>query len=55
MTNKLSGALPAELEARIQHLEKINNQGAGFTQTDWLWLWGLGVVAPIALLVWGWV
>lgn len=55
MTNKPLGALPAELEARIQHLEKIDHQDKGFTQTDWLWLWGLGVVAPIALLVWGWV
>lgn len=54
MTQKYSGALPAELEARIQHLEKIN-QGAGFTRIDWLWLWGLGMVAPIALLIWGWV
>lgn len=55
MTNRRSGALPAELESRIKYLEKPANQGAGFTQTDWLWLWSLGVIAPIALLIWGWV
>ena len=48
-------ALPPELEARIKHLENPANQGSGFTTKDWLWLWGLGAVAPILLLIWGWV
>ncbi|KPQ36658.1 MAG: hypothetical protein HLUCCA11_05680 [Phormidesmis priestleyi Ana] len=47
--------LPAELEARIHHLENTANQGAGFSKTDWLYLWGLGVVVPALLLIWGWV
>ncbi|MEL6159257.1 MAG: hypothetical protein AAGJ95_00030 [Cyanobacteria bacterium J06554_11] len=50
-----SPSLPPELESRIQHLEDPKNQGAGFTQTDWAWLLFLGVIAPAALLVWGWV
>jgi hypothetical protein len=46
--------LPAELESRIQHLENPENQGTGFSTTDWLYLWGLGLVVPALLLIWGW-
>ncbi|MEL6602832.1 MAG: hypothetical protein AAFP20_06340 [Cyanobacteria bacterium J06614_10] len=46
---------PPELESRIQHLENPQNQGAGFTLTDWVWLLLLGAIAPAALLIWGWL
>jgi hypothetical protein len=45
---------PAELESRLQHLEKPENQGSGFSTTDWLYLWGLGLGVPALLLIWGW-
>jgi hypothetical protein len=47
--------LADELEMRIQHLEELKHQGAGFTQVDWIWLLGLGIVGPILLLIWGWL
>lgn len=55
LTIMTQSSLPPELEARIKHLENPQNQGAGFTWRDWLWLWSLGVVAPILLLIWGWM
>jgi hypothetical protein len=47
--------LPAELESRIQYLENPANQGTGFSQKDWLYLWGLGALVPALLLIWGWL
>jgi hypothetical protein len=44
-----------ELEMRIRHLEDPQNQGQGFTRPDQLWLLGLGIIAPILLLLWGWL
>ncbi len=46
--------LPPELERRILELENPENQGEGFTGTDWAWLLILGVIGPILLLIWGW-
>jgi hypothetical protein len=46
--------LPPELERRILELEDPENQGEGFTGTDWVWLMILGVIGPILLLLWGW-
>lgn len=43
-----------ELEHRIQELEKIENQGAGFTGKDWVLLLLTGVILPVLLLIWGW-
>jgi hypothetical protein len=47
--------LPPELERRISELEDPANQGDGFTGADWVWLWALGVIGPVLLLIWGWV
>jgi hypothetical protein len=49
-----TNVLPPELERRISELEKPENQGEGFTSTDWLWLIALGIVGPVLLLMWGW-
>lgn len=46
--------LDPELERRLAVLERPENQGAGFGSVDWMWLALLGVIGPIALLVWGW-
>jgi hypothetical protein len=46
---------PPELERRISELEDPANQGDGFTGADWAWLWVLGVIGPVILLIWGWV
>ncbi len=46
---------PPELERRISELENPANLGGGFTGTDWIWLWVLGVIGPVLLLIWGWV
>lgn len=45
---------PPDLERRISELEKLENQGAGFTGRDWLLLALTGVILPALLLVWGW-
>lgn len=46
---------PPELERRISELEDPANQGDGFTGADWAWMWVLGVIGPVILLIWGWV
>lgn len=43
-----------DLERRIAELEKEDQQGAGFTGIDWMWLLLLGVIGPVLLLIWGW-
>ncbi|MDB6086797.1 MAG: hypothetical protein JWN43_4678 [Gammaproteobacteria bacterium] len=47
-------ALPAELERRIAILEDPANQGAEFDASSWMWLVVLGLLIPIAILIWGW-
>lgn len=47
-------SLPPELERRIAELEKVENQGSGFTGADWLLLLLTGVIGPVLLLLWGW-
>lgn len=44
----------AELERRLEILERPEEQGEGFDTADWIWLAVLGVIFPIALLIWGW-
>jgi len=46
--------LDPELERRIRALENASEQGSGFTGADWLALIVLGIVLPIAMLIWGW-
>jgi hypothetical protein len=46
--------LPPELEERITALEDPACQGADFDGVSWVWLILLGVLVPLALLVWGW-
>jgi hypothetical protein len=52
--DKMETKLDPDLEYRISELEKEENQGAGFTRGDWLFLIGSGIVFPILLLIWGW-
>ncbi|HEX9447360.1 MAG TPA: hypothetical protein VF920_05245 [Dongiaceae bacterium] len=50
MTRQLS----PELERRVAVLEDPAQQGADFDGSSWFWLILLGIVGPLALLVWGW-
>jgi hypothetical protein len=53
--NKMQNTkLDPELERRIASLEMVQNQGAGFGASDWLWLLALGVIGPVLILMWGW-
>jgi hypothetical protein len=45
--------LPPELVRRIEALERDDSAG-DLTSGSWIWLILLGVVAPAALLLWGW-
>ena len=45
--------LPPELERRIETLER-QGDGGDLDRTSWFWLLLLGVIAPAALLLWGW-
>lgn len=53
MTYKLE-AEERELQRRLEILEDPRNQGEGFGTTDWVWLVVLGILFPVALLIWGW-
>lgn len=46
--------LPPELERRIAALESGGAAGADFDARSWFWMILLGVVLPLALLLWGW-
>jgi hypothetical protein len=46
---------PPELKARLYYLKAPENQGQGFQPIDWIWLLLLGVIAPIVLIIWGWL
>jgi hypothetical protein len=46
--------LDPELERRIAALESGAGEAADFDAASWLWMVLLGIVAPLALLVWGW-
>jgi hypothetical protein len=46
--------LPPELQERITALEDPALQGSDFDAVSWFWLILLGIVVPVALLVWGW-
>jgi hypothetical protein len=50
----MADELPPELQARITALEDPARQGSDFDAVSWAWLILLGVVIPMALLVWGW-
>jgi hypothetical protein len=43
-----------ELERRIRALEMPAEKETDFTRWDWLALIVLGVMFPVALLIWGW-
>ena len=45
--------LPLELERRLEALER-HEAGGDLDRVSWLWLILLGVLAPAALLLWGW-
>jgi hypothetical protein len=46
--------LDPELERRVAALESGTDAGSDFDTASWFWLVLLGVVGPVALLVWGW-
>jgi hypothetical protein len=46
--------LDPELERRIAALELGEETGADFDAASWVWMILLGVVLPVALLLWGW-
>jgi hypothetical protein len=46
--------LPPGLRERIEALEDPARQAADFDARSWVWLILLGIVVPVALLVWGW-
>jgi hypothetical protein len=50
-----SQQLPAELERRIRALESAGGEGEDFDSSSWFWLIVLGIVLPVAALIWGWV
>ena len=45
--------LPPELERRIEALER-HDSTRDLNAGSWFWLILLGVLAPAALLLWGW-
>ena len=47
--------LDPELERRVAALESSATEaGSDFDATSWFWMLMLGVVGPVALLLWGW-
>jgi hypothetical protein len=46
--------LHPELERRIAALESGTDAGSDFDAASWFWMVLLGIVGPVALLVWGW-
>jgi len=54
LANRMADDLPPELQERITALEDPARQGSDFDGVSWVWLILLGVIVPLALLVWGW-
>jgi hypothetical protein len=46
--------LDPELERRIAALELGTDAGSDFDAASWFWMVLLGIVGPVALLLWGW-
>jgi hypothetical protein len=46
--------LDLELERRVAALESGTDAGSDFDAASWFWMVLLGIVGPVALLVWGW-
>jgi hypothetical protein len=46
--------LNPELERRIAALEAGTDAGSDFDAASWFWMVLLGIVGPVAMLVWGW-
>ncbi len=46
--------LEPELERRVCALEAGADAGSDFDAASWFWMLLLGIVGPVALLVWGW-
>ena len=51
----LSDALPEELEQRISRLESGGECGEDFDPVSLCWLFVLGVLIPVGLLLIGWL
>jgi hypothetical protein len=50
----VSRVLPPELERRIAALEDPENQVQEFDRASWDWLYVLGGLLPLILLIAGW-
>jgi hypothetical protein len=50
----ISSTLPAELEQRIAALESQGQCGDDFDVVSFVWLFVLGIVMPLTLLLIGW-
>ncbi|MFO1465944.1 MAG: hypothetical protein U1F35_05820 [Steroidobacteraceae bacterium] len=48
------GQFDPELERRVSALEAGPDAGSDFDARSWVWLVLLGIVGPLALLLWGW-
>jgi cobalamin biosynthesis protein CobD/CbiB len=46
--------LDPELERRVAAIESGAEAGTDFDAASWFWMVMLGVVGPLALLLWGW-
>lgn len=46
--------LDPELERRVIALEAGTDSGSDFDAASWFWMVLLGILVPVALLVWGW-
>ena len=46
--------LDPELERRVAALEAGADAGSDFDAASWFWMVLLGILVPVALLVWGW-
>jgi hypothetical protein len=53
-TTSFRERLDPELERRVAALESDSEARVDFDAGSWLWLVLLGVIGPVALLVWGW-
>jgi hypothetical protein len=53
--NAVREPLDPELERRVAALESSGTDaGSDFDAASWFWMMMLGVVGPVALLLWGW-
>lgn len=48
-------SLHPELDRRLVAIESGAEGGSDFDAASWVWMILLGLVLPIALLIWGWI